>query len=156
MATSRQITSHLLSTHQHINDVRDKLNIFVRLLLQRGDRHDESKLEEPELSGFAEVNDELPKLVYNSEEYKENLAKLEDTLRAHYGANRHHPQHWENGVNDMDLIDILEMLADWLSSTKRNKGGNLNFSLKDNAERFGIGDQLLAIMTNTIERYFQD
>jgi hypothetical protein len=49
----------------------------------------------------------------------------------------------------MSLLDIIEMLADWKAAGERTKGGNLQTSIEFNIKRFGIGEQLAAILMNT-------
>lgn len=142
--------------HEHIKEVGKNLNVFIRELLERAERHDDSKLEEPELSGYASVTGKLKDLQYGSEEYKKNMESIRDTIDHHYAQNRHHPQHWSDGIDGMTLIDLLEMLADWKAATQRNKNGNLHKSVELNAGRFKIGPQLQAILENTVREHFQD
>jgi len=138
-----------LDTLKHISSVQNKMLELAKQLIDRALQHDRSKIEEPELSGFANAPD-LSSMKYNSLEYNENLKKLQETLDHHYANNRHHPQHFKNGVNDMNLLDLLEMLCDWSDSSKRNKNGNLQFSIEQNANRFSISPQLVKILENSI------
>jgi hypothetical protein len=80
-------------TIKHIRLVQKYLNVFVRELLDRGDKHDNSKLESPEVEAYAEVTKELKGLTYDSPEYKENLKKLGPALTHHYANNSHHPEY---------------------------------------------------------------
>jgi hypothetical protein len=41
----------------------------------------------------------------------------------------------------MDLVQVIEMLADWKAATLRHADGDLARSIEQNAERFGYGDQ---------------
>lgn len=59
-----------------------------------------------------------------------------------------------SGIEDMDLLDLVEMLSDWAAATKRNKNGNIHKSIEHNKIRFAISDQLAKIFTNTVNRYF--
>jgi DNA-binding response OmpR family regulator len=59
------------------------------------------------------------------------------------------------GLNGMDLLDLMEMMADWKASTLRNKDGDISKSLEINKKRFGISDQLFDILNNTINRYLK-
>ncbi|MEE3344477.1 MAG: DUF5662 family protein [Bacilli bacterium] len=138
-----------LETYAHIETVRRYIKIFTDKLTQRGIDHDKTKLESPEAEGFAEVNDKLKHLTYGTPEYEENLKSLQTTLQHHYAKNKHHPEHYKNGVNDMTLIDLLEMICDWKASTWRQHDGNLLQSLEKNATRYGISKQLLQILKNT-------
>ncbi|MEV6494393.1 DUF5662 family protein, partial [Actinoplanes sp. NPDC051633] len=86
---------------------------------------------------------------YGSDEYKGSLEAMGEGLKHHYA--RHHPEHFPNGVNDMTLVVLVEMLADWKAATERHDDGNLRQSLEIQRERFGISDQLLAVLYNTAE-----
>ena len=138
-----------LETWAHIETVRKYIKVFTDKLTQCGIDHDKTKLESPEAEGFAKVNEKLKTLTYGTPEYEENLKELQTTLQHHYAKNKHHPEHYKNGVNDMTLIDLLEMMADWKASTYRQHDGNLLQSLEKNAERYGISKQLLQILKNT-------
>jgi hypothetical protein len=126
---------------------------MIDKLDMRGVKHDASKLESPEVEAFAENTNALANLTYGSEEYMTQLEKLKPTLEHHYAANRHHPEHFVNGVNDMTLIDILEMLCDWKASTLRQNDGNLLKSIEMNATRFGYDDQVKQIFINTAKLF---
>ena len=82
-------------------------------------------------------------------EYQQFLDKLKPALDHHYASNRHHPEHFVNGVTDMTLIDILEMFCDWKASSLRQNDGNLLKSIDVNAERFHMDGQLRQILINT-------
>ena len=138
-----------VETQKHIETVRKYIRFMIDKLDMRGVKHDASKLESPEVEAFAENTNALANLTYGSEEYMSQLEKLKPTLEHHYAANRHHPEHFVNGVNDMTLIDILEMLCDWKASTLRQNDGNLLKSIEISAERFNIDLQLRQILINT-------
>ena len=139
-----------LDTIRHIEKVRKYLRMFADALTTRGVKHDKTKLESPEAEEFAAVNDKLSKLTYGSEEYNKCIKEeLKVALDAHYAKNRHHPEHFTKGINDMNLIDIMEMFADWKASSERQDNGNLLASISKNAERYQIDDQLKQIFINT-------
>lgn len=146
----------LAETYKHVKRVGHYLSIFTKELLDRAEHHDDSKFEEPELSGFAENTAKLAQVEYGSDEYKQMLVDLKPTIDHHYAKNRHHSEHWPNGINDMNLIDILEMLADWRAATERNKAGNIRKSIELNAEKYNINPQLRKILENTVRDYFKD
>jgi hypothetical protein len=137
-------------TLTHIRAVQANLNKIIRELLTRGENHDESKLHPPELKSFVEETDHLSGLVYGSPEYHANLTKIKPALDHHYSNNRHHPQHHKNGINDMNLVDIIELFCDWQASSKRHLTGNLNKTIEVNAERFNINPQLVEIFENSV------
>ena len=140
-----------VETQKHIEKVRKYIRFFTDKLTTRGELHDASKLEEPEISGFAEHTENLNKIEYGSEEYKQELEALKETLEHHYNHNRHHPEYHKNGINDMNLLDVMEMICDWKASCERQKNGNLLRSIEINAERFNIDKQLMQILINTAQ-----
>lgn len=140
-------------TLEHIKHVNRLLLESSKELINRAQVHDNSKLEEPEKSLFDKWTPILNNLTYGSDEYKESLKELEVALKHHYENNSHHPEHYEMGIDGMDLFDIVEMINDWKSATLRTKGGNLLKSLDINKVRFNMSDQLYNILLNTIHKY---
>lgn len=137
-------------TYEHINLVRRYMKRAAFRLLNRAEKHDASKLAEPELSVFNEYTPKLAESTYGSDEYKQFLAGMGEGLRHHYAANDHHPEHFENGIADMGLIEVTEMLCDWLAATKRHADGDIRRSIKQNAERFGYGPEIERLLLNTL------
>ncbi len=138
-------------TWHHIHRVQELLNAMAFKLIERGHQHDQSKLKSPEVEGLTETNDRLKTLKYPSPEYDQSLKDLDVPLGHHYANNRHHPQHFKNGINDMNLLDIMEMFCDWKAGSERVNNGNIRTSIEANANRFGIHPQLVKIFENTIE-----
>ena len=138
-----------VETIKHIETVRKYIKIFTDRLTQRGIDHDKSKLESPEVELFAEYTDKLKDLTYGTPEYEESLESLKPALEHHYAKNLNHPEHFNKGINDMNLIDLCEMFCDWKASTERMHDGNLLKSIEVNAERFKINGQLKQILINT-------
>lgn len=151
---TQELLLHDSETLKHVNQVRENLGILVSELVERAKVHDASKFEEPERSVFAQNTPKLAKTEYGSPEYQELLKEVQVAIDHHYSKNTHHPEHWPNGIDDMDLLDLVEMLADWTAATKRNKNGNIHKSIEHNETRFGISPQLSKIFTNTVNRYF--
>ena len=145
------IDSCRVETQKHIEKVRKYLRIMTNKITTRGVNHDAAKLESPEVEIFAEHTDALSQTTYNSDEYKEHLAAMKPALDHHYATYRHHPEHFANGVNDMNLIDLIEMLADWKAASERQHNGNLLTSIEQNAIRFKMSDQLKQILLNTVK-----
>jgi hypothetical protein len=143
-------------TWHHINKVQKYVNNAVVQLIRRAQDHDQSKLVSPEVEYFSEVDGQLQGLTYNSPEYKANLERLKPALDHHYANNRHHPQHFKNGVDDMNLLDLLEMICDWKASSERHGNGNIRKSIEVNAERFGMSPQLRKIFENTVDVILKD
>lgn len=94
-------------TALHIMEVSRNLSFFAKAILDRSDRHDASKFEEDEAVDFARVTAKLAGLTYNSPEYHESRKELGPALDHHYANNRHHPEHFKNGIRDMNLVDLV-------------------------------------------------
>lgn len=142
-------------TFRHIERVRNLINLFVVNMLERAEKHDQSKLVSPELEYFAEYTDKLAGLTYGSPEYKSSLAAIKPALDHHYANNSHHPEHYKNGIDDMSLMDIVEMLLDWKASSERHNDGNIHKSIEINGVRFNMSPQLVRILENTAKELFR-
>ncbi|MFP4600898.1 MAG: DUF5662 family protein [Persicimonas sp.] len=138
-------------TLDHIETVREYIGKARRELRIRADRHDQSKLEDPEKAIFDEYTPKLRGSTYGSDEYREYLDEMKVALDHHYANNRHHPEHFDEGIHGMHLIDLLEMLIDWKAATLRHDDGDLRRSIKVNAERFGYGDEIKRLLHNTAD-----
>ncbi len=145
-----------LETIKHIHRVRHFLYLMIEELDRRAREHDLSKLESPEAEVFGEWTPELGKVEYNSPEYKDLLLKVKPATDHHYAKNRHHPEHWPKGLEDMTLCDLVEMLCDWKAATERNKNGNIRTSIEKNTDRYKLSPQLAQIMQNTVREMFQE
>lgn len=143
-----------MDTYNHIQSVQNKLSRVMLELGRRANAHDQSKLGSPEKELFDEMTPILKTLTYGSEEYKASLAKLKPALDHHYKVNSHHPEHYEDGIEGMDLLDIVEMFCDWLAATERVKDGDIRKSIEYNHLRFNMSGQLVKIFKNTI-KYFE-
>lgn len=136
-------------TLKHATRVAELLAQIIGELATRAARHDRSKTEEPELGIFNEYGPKLRASTYGSDEYAANLKAMGAGLAHHYANNAHHPEHYSTGINGMNLVDLIEMLADWRAATERHADGSLSQSLAIQKTRFGIGDQLNGILWNT-------
>jgi hypothetical protein len=142
-----------LDTMRHSRRVDELLLQVIVGLQERLTRHDLSKMAPPEKAVFDRVTPQLKASTYGSEEYKQSLADIGDVLVHHYGANRHHPEHYPDGIAGMTLVDVVEMLADWKAATERHDDGSLARSLTIQEERFGIEPQLMALLRNTAQAF---
>ena len=138
-------------TFRHIERVRNLLNAAIHDLLQRAEDHDQSKLGSPEVEVFTECTSRLAGLTYGSDEYKACLADMKPALDHHYRHNRHHPEHWGKGINDMNLLDLIEMFMDWKAASERHDNGCIRKSIDHNAGRFEMSPQLVAIFHRTAD-----
>lgn len=138
-------------TLKHIEVVMQLLATMQHEIAKRMFSHDRSKLQSPEMEMFEQFTDRLAGLTYGSEEYKACLDEMmQSALGHHYEHNRHHPEFFSNGIDGMNLIDVLEMLCDWKAATLRHNDGNIYKSIEHNAQRFNLSPQLVQILLNTV------
>lgn len=140
------------ATLDHIAKVEGHMSLVADMLRIRGRFHDSSKLQSPEKELYDEWTPKLSTMTYGSDEYKAGLQAMGPALQHHYQNNSHHPEHYPNGINDMDLLDIVEMLCDWAAAAKRHANGDLSKSIEINSKRFNIEPQLTAILVSTAKR----
>jgi len=143
------VSENKFKTLRHIETVRNFLNAVIREITVRAEKHDQSKLESPEVEMFEEFTSKLRTCTYGSEEYKGFLKDMGLPLKHHYENNRHHPEHFERGIDGMNLIDLIEMMCDWKASGMRHNDGDIFKSIEINAERFKLSEQMVLILRNT-------
>lgn len=136
-------------TFKHSLRVGELIVQAICELSWRATHHDLSKTQPPEVDVFDEYTPKLRESTYGSDEYKGFLEGMGEGLAHHYEHNRHHPEHFDNGIDDMTLVDLIEMLADWKAATERHTDGDLARSLEIQADRFDIDYQLALILENT-------
>jgi hypothetical protein len=141
-------------TMKHIWEVERNMCLIASQIEIAAKSHDKSKLNEPEASGFEKLTQLLSKSTYGSDEYNSFLKELAPVLKHHYESNTHHPEHFENGISGMTLIDLVEMFCDWLAASKRHENGDIFKSISISAERFQFPSELKSIFENTAKKFF--
>ena len=131
-------------------------NIVIPELVNRSKLHDQSKLSSPEKETYDKYIPLLQKVKYGTPEYNQIKDEMAETgVGHHYKVNRHHPEHFENGIKDMTLIDIMEMFFDWYAASLRSDTG-FEKGIQMNVDRYGISDELSLILINTYNEYLKD
>ncbi len=138
-------------TLRHSLRVGELVGQAIAELVRRSTRHDLSKTEPPEREAFDEHTPKLQGLTYGTDEYRAVLRQMKPAVQHHYEANRHHPEHFPDGVAGMTLVDLVEMLADWKAAGERHGANDIGLraSLDIQRNRFGLSDQLHSILLNT-------
>lgn len=138
------------STADHIRKVGQYMCRAASDLMQRAVRHDASKWSDEEYPYFEKATPGLANLTYGSPEYKQALADIKPGVQKHQNRNRHHPEfHGKNGIDRMNLADLLEMICDWKAASERHITGDIVKSIEINRDRFGMSDQVAQILLNT-------
>jgi len=128
-------TKTLITFIRHIALVRKSLGKLARRLQERAQVHDLSKFQEDEFGGFVEINKIARQYPYGSPEYKESI-KDNQAVSLHYSRNSHHPEHHPGEINDMGLLDLIEMVADWKAASETYGQTSFEQSIDKSIERF--------------------
>lgn len=140
-------------TRKHMQRVSELMGEAACILIRRAAAHDKTKLTPTELEPLQRMQDLIDaegQAPYGSDEYKRRTALLGPMLAHHYANNSHHPEHYSNGVDGMDLFDLVEMFLDWKAASERGEESSMNIGAA--CKRFGISPQLEAIFRNTADR----
>lgn len=151
-ATDELIQASKKATQEHIAQVVVFIERMREVLEQRKGQHDVSKMQEPELSAYAVTVPKLAGLDYGTPEHRAVLRQMKPAIKHHYAANRHHPEFHDDGVDGMNLIDVLEMICDWKAAAIRS-GSPEKFreNVEKSIERFNISPQMGSVIRNTLD-----
>jgi len=144
---TEQNSEALVSDMIHVQMVKHFASGMANTVINRSERHDESKFSSPEREIFEEFTPKLKSISYGSDEYKK-------ALEHHYVNNPHHPEHYANGVAGMQLCDLVEMACDWWASIMQNNG-SIEKTMEINTKRFNLSPDLASIIENTL-RYLEE
>lgn len=128
---------------------------FTHLLLARAELHDDSKLKEPELTGWRMMDSE-PWYRYGTPDYFDKVRRYHWLMELHWGQNRHHPEYWDLHPEwqDKDLLDICEMMIDWLSYKDVISVSEAIELVDKQTKRYNFSEELSDLMKNTLLNYF--
>ena len=141
--------SYVSDTMEHKMEVQIIMGNMSKECMQRGRLHDNSKLKSPEKEAYQEMHDKLKTVKFGSEQYK-RLVGDSVAVGLHYRNNDHHPEHFEDGIHGMHLLQITEMLADMVAVSKA-KGTDVIEMLPTLMAEHGIPENFYMIFKNTIE-----
>ncbi len=134
----------------HNRFVASLLVELANALEKRAIVHDASKFSVDEFAGFVHINRIAREHEYGSPEYMASIVET-DAVALHYSRNPHHPEHYPNGIDDMTLLDIIEMVADWKAASETYGQTSLEDALAVHVERFGLRDEHLYFIRLIIE-----
>lgn len=141
-------------TQDHRMQVAAMLERVATELRNRQKNHDKSKLAEPELSGYTAMIPQISKYPRGSEEQKRVFARFKHIIDHHYRNNRHHAQFFKNGIKDMNLVDVFEMICDWCSAAYQREGArDMVKVVAGNKDWMGFSDEFEAVLENTVRDF---
>ena len=138
---------------KHIASVQLNLEKIILETLERYKKHDQSKLQEPEISLWEKMDQEK-RYPYGTKEYFDKMERNKEVFDLHYKANSHHPEHFQNGISDMDLVDLTEMLCDWFAYKQNVSYKEASELIDKQAKRFNMSEDITNVLKNTVLNYF--
>lgn len=137
----------------HKENVRKRLMYLASEIQKRAETHDDSKLEYPEIIWQIEM-DEEPRYPYGSEEYFDKVKRWEKFFKHHYEHNRHHPDHYEAGLAEFDIVDLCEFMIDITAYFDQIHPADAISTIDKQFDRFGLNETLQQILKNTLLHYY--
>jgi len=140
----------------NVKDHKRKVAKYIKKLMRKlatsAMEHDDSKLSQAESPYYIDpvwdLNHE-PKPKYGSDEHKALTDKMGNGWKHHLKVNRHHPEHHENGLRGMNLVDLIEMVCDWCAAAERGNNDPA-LALDQVKNKKGISPDLEAVIRNTL------
>lgn len=152
MPTKEELEFYYQDTRQHILNVQREMQKAIINLSERAQNHDSSKYDVAEAHTYAKVVPMFKGKVYGTPEHKAVGDLLGDAWNHHEMNNDHHPGYYYNGMTDMNLLSIIEMLCDWKAASLRNPNQSFVESCVMNCEKYGADKQLTNIILNTAKK----
>lgn len=141
-------------TRKHIQRVQELLHdTAIVELMKRSRLHDLSKFEDVErtpLDKMQELIEKEGQAQFGTPEYKKRTDLLGEMITHHRANNSHHPEYYEDGVNGMDLFDVMEMFFDWKAASERGEDSCMRLGTA--CDKYEIEPQLRKILYNTAGR----
>jgi len=140
----------LVEMNEHVMAVQSNLNKIADALRARATIHDQSKYLMDEFEQFIELKLIARTFPYGSDEYEDSM-KGNKAIKLHFARNSHHPEHYPNGMADMSLLDIIEMVADWRATNEvrlRKQATEISWedSLEVQRKRFKLTPEQLVLI----------
>lgn len=137
----------LVFTLYHQRLVQQLMIKISQEIEKRAFSHDNSKLN-TEFPGLVNINYIAREQGFGSEDYQESLKS--EMVQHHWKVNDHHPEHFEKGISEMDLVQIIEMVCDWRAVSIQK---NLNFHdmLQEQKKRFNPSEKEWYLVQKVVE-----
>lgn len=138
------------STYEHVADVQALLLGISAELARRAMVHDASKLQSTERAAWDVMRPAVDAAEHDSPEYHALLAEMQPTLDHHFARNSHHPEHHAAGILGMDMLDLIEMVCDWIAASRRDGKALVPYIRGGASRRFEIPEALAELMVRSV------
>lgn len=140
---------------EHRKNIMNVWGVVTNELFHRIINHDLSKLKEPERSGYDKMIPQLRETKFGTPEYYKVKEEFNKVVAHHYAVNRHHPEHFEHGYEDMNLLDFLEHIMDCYAASLTSDTP-FTEGIKSVLEKNGAPDVLVKMVMNTYDDIFSN
>jgi hypothetical protein len=127
-------------------------------LVKRMYCHDNDKISDDIIFDvYEEYNSKLRAEKYDSPMFKEYARIMHPGVVRHTSKERHHFYDRNNPMEnkEVDLIDLIEVLSDWVGATQRDKNINIESALEHNFNKYNIPEDFRTLMMNTYINYLR-
>ncbi len=140
------------SIYEHQQKVGAVMLKVINELIHRALTHDASKFTTQQLRDNLVTLPDKWKIQeaghgYHSPEQGEHRKRFAQEIHRHRSAHPHHPEHFGNDVNKMNLIDLMEMLCDWYVASP-----DIDQSIHENSRDYKIDPHISQILKNTARK----
>ena len=138
-----------INKEKHLLIVRSLLIEAIQELAIRADNHDIHKANVD--NKIVDYIGQLETFKYGSGEYNKYLEYIKNNLdTCTQPIKQHHIEYFKNGINDMNIFDVLEYFIDTQANLIETNECTLEKSLEIHKKIYGFDDQLYNILKNTI------
>lgn len=142
--------------HIHQHHVGTLMRRMSNDLRSRGNRHDISKFSgiEATIGGMNyEEYSKINVLHPNASDVQEYTEKTKAALIEHYKLNDHHIEHFENGLSDMSLVQLAELICDSVAHlTERGyTPTECVCEIENQFKKYESSDEIVSIVKNTVK-----
>lgn len=132
--------------------VHDTMSHMARELTVRSRQHDRTMLGTPEREKFEDSYKITQKLepIYDPDTFDCRIGLANGAYMDHFTANDHHPEHFNYGIIDMDLFQLMEFVADIMAYADTTDT-ELSVLLKNMKDWYHMSDQVYNLIINTIK-----
>lgn len=132
----------------HRENIAYVWEIFKLIMDSKIKKHDLSKLESPEKECYDKYIPLLRTAKYGTPKYNQFRKEMqEEGLDHHYACNRHHPEHFPNGIMDMDFFDFIEHVVDCYAASMVSDTSFVD-GLHLNKDKYNYPDVVVQMLEN--------
>lgn len=151
-------TKHINTVGENIEKLYEK-NPDLEGLLERAEKHDQSKWGENELIPYIVLTWSY-KCKDDGVEYDipdDVQEEIDQAIEHHLTTNKHHPEYWDNDrevcdASKMDIISLAEMVCDWHAMSIERGGSTKEWADKTVNKRWEFTDG----QVNDIYKFIED